>query len=243
MKAYKIVKDKGVAVKKAARMYGVPQQTLRDRVLGKVDPVNSGNETLFSREEERKLVEHLKARANLGYGLTNVFTQRLAGEMAFELGKKAKNNPMSNKWLYAFLKRWKDDIASLKPRQLEIPRAKSSTPEIIETYFNNLKIVMEENALMNKPQHIYNLDETGIQPEHRPSNVIADPTCKPQAITSPKSTTTTVIGCANALGNSIPPFFVFKGKRWNPDLMKGACTGAAGTLSETGWSNGEVFRH
>jgi len=53
MKAYKIVKDKGVAVKKAARMYGVPQQTLRDRVLGKVDPVNSGNETLFSREEER----------------------------------------------------------------------------------------------------------------------------------------------------------------------------------------------
>jgi len=65
----------------------------------------------------------------------------------------------------------------------------------------------------------------------------------PQAFTSPKSTTTTVIGCANALGNSIPLFFVFKGKRCNPDLMKGGCTGAAGTLSETGWSNGEVFRH
>jgi len=80
-----IVKDKGVAVKKAARM---PQQTLRDRVLGKHDPVNSGNETLFSREEERTLVEHLKARANLGYSLTNVFTQRLAVEMAYELGKK-----------------------------------------------------------------------------------------------------------------------------------------------------------
>jgi len=161
-------------------MYGVPQQTLRDRVLGKVDPVNSGNEILFSREEERKLV---KARANLGYGLTNVFTQRLAVEMAYELGKKAKNNPISNKWLYAFLKPCKDDIASLKPRQLETSRAKSSTPEIIETYFNNMKTVMDENALRNKPQHIYNLDETGIQPEHRQSNVIANPTCKPQAIT------------------------------------------------------------
>jgi len=78
MKGCKIVKNKGVAVKKAAKMYGVPQQTLRDRVLGKVDPVNSGNETLFSREEERKLVEHLKARANLGYGLTNVFTQEIS---------------------------------------------------------------------------------------------------------------------------------------------------------------------
>jgi len=43
MKSYKIVKDKGVTVKKTAKMYGVPQQTLRDRALGKVDPVNSGN--------------------------------------------------------------------------------------------------------------------------------------------------------------------------------------------------------
>jgi len=58
--------------------------------------------------------------------------------MAYELGKKTKNNPMNNKWLYSFLKRWPDDIASLKPRQLETSRAKSSTPEIIETYFNNL---------------------------------------------------------------------------------------------------------
>jgi hypothetical protein len=243
LQAYKLVKDKGFAVKKAARIYGVPQQTLRDRVLGRIDPINFGNETLFSKEEERKLVEHLQARADLGYGLTNVFTQRLAGEMAFELGKKAKNTPMSNKWLYAFLKRWKNDIASLKPRQLETSRAKSSTPEIIKTYFSNLRAVIEQNALITKPQHIYNLDETGIQPEHKPSNVIADPNHKPQAITSPKSTTTTVIGCANALGNSIPPFFVFKGKRWNPDLMKGACTGADGTMSETGWSNGEIFRH
>jgi len=34
---------------------------------------------------------------------------------------------------------------------------------------------------------------------------------------------------------------VFQGKTM--DITKGACTGAAGTLSETGWSNGEVFRH
>ncbi|KAL4221601.1 hypothetical protein ACF0H5_019858 [Mactra antiquata] len=133
-------------------MYGVPQQTLRDRVLGKTDPINCGNETLFSREEERKLVEHIQVRADLGYGLTNV---RL--EMAYEFGKKAKNNPMSNKWPYAFLKCWKNDIASLTPRQLETLRAKSATPEVIKTYFNNLKKVMEENALMSKPLHIYNL--------------------------------------------------------------------------------------
>ena len=41
---------------------------------------------------------------------------------------------------------------------------------------------------------------------------------------------------------SLPSFFVFKGKRWNPELMKGARFGAKGIMSETGWSNGEIFR-
>ena len=58
-------------------------------------------------------------------------------------------------------------------------------------------MVMQENNLDNKPNFIYNLDETGIQPEHRPSNIIGNPNFKPQAITSPKSSNTTVIGCVN----------------------------------------------
>lgn len=66
IKAYKIVEDKFVAVKKAARMYGV--QTFIDRVLGKVYHIKSGNETLFSREEDRKLDKHLNPRANLEHG-------------------------------------------------------------------------------------------------------------------------------------------------------------------------------
>ena len=36
--AYKMVKEHKMSVKKAARMYHVPDTTLRDRVLQKVDP-------------------------------------------------------------------------------------------------------------------------------------------------------------------------------------------------------------
>jgi len=86
LKAYNLVKERRIPVKKAARMYNVPQQTLRDRVLGKTDPIHSGHETLFTHEEEKVLVNHLKTRAELGYGLTNVYTQKLAGEMALDLG-------------------------------------------------------------------------------------------------------------------------------------------------------------
>ncbi|KAH3843766.1 hypothetical protein DPMN_117297 [Dreissena polymorpha] len=79
---------------------------------------------------------------------------------------------------------------------------------------------METYDFFNKPQFIYNVDETGIQPEYRPPNVIAPLHEKAQAVTSPRSTTTTIIRCVNTVGNSIPPFFVLKDKRQNPDLMK-----------------------
>ena len=40
----------------------------------------------------------------------------------------------------------------------------------------------------------------------------------------------------------MPPYFVFEGKRMMDDLMNGGTLGAAGTVSETGWSNTKVFK-
>jgi len=50
-----------------------------------------------------------------------------------------------------------------------------------------------------------------------------------------------LIGGANAMGNQVPPFFVFPGKRMLPELLQGASTGATGVVSETGWSNTDIF--
>jgi len=94
----------------------------------------------------------------------------------------------------------------------------------------------------NNPQRIYNVDETGLQPEHRPPNVIAAKRSKSPAITSPRSTTVTVIGCASASGHSIPLFFIFKGKSQNNNLIKGATPGAKYTMSGSGWLNTAVFQ-
>lgn len=214
-------------MKRAARQYGVPVQTLRDRVKGSVDPFNfkQGKETSFTIEEELTLVEHIETMAQLGYGFSNTALKHTAGELAFDLKRKNNNKPLSNNWLYAFLKRWSHRLTSIKPSKLESDRAKSSTPETVTSYYNNLQSALDEFNLNHKPQNIYNVDETGLQPDHRPPNVIAPLNSKPQAVTSPRSTTTTLIAGANAIGNSLPPFFVFKGKRYNPELMKGAAPG------------------
>ena len=206
------MKNEGVPVRRAAKLFNVPITTLRDRVAGRIDPENFAQETLFTKDEEKKLVEHIKMRSELGYGLSNCYLQRLAGEMAHDLKKRSKKTPLSNSWLYAFLSRWDSEIKSIKPRQLESTRAKNTTPEIVDTYFENLKHVLQENSLGDKPHRIFNIDETGLQPEHKPPNVIGSVGNKVQQITSPRSTTTTVIGCANAMGVALPPFFIFKGR-------------------------------
>ncbi|KAH3841894.1 hypothetical protein DPMN_115376 [Dreissena polymorpha] len=48
-------------IKTVARQYGVPHNTLRDRVKGRVDPETTmtGSGQLLTLEEEAKLVEHI----------------------------------------------------------------------------------------------------------------------------------------------------------------------------------------
>ncbi|XP_053380044.1 jerky protein homolog-like [Mercenaria mercenaria] len=242
--AYKAVKERGMSVEKAARSFGVPAQTLRDRTRGPIDPYafKSGPKTTLSMEEEETLVQHAEVMAQLGYGISNRQFQHLAGELLCSLGRKNDSKPLSNNWLYSFLSRWKDRVASLAPRKLETARAKSTTPEAVDKYFNNLGEIMNKYNLQNKPHLIYNVDETGLQPDHRPPNVIATTGSKPQAVTSPRTTTTTLIGCANAIGNSVPPFLIFKGKRFNEELLKGASPGTRAAMSDSGWSNASIFR-
>ncbi|KAH3694478.1 hypothetical protein DPMN_081918 [Dreissena polymorpha] len=70
--ANKLVKETGIPIKTAARQYGVPHNTFRDRIKGRVDPETTmtGSGPLFKLEEEAKLVEHIKLMADLGYGFT-----------------------------------------------------------------------------------------------------------------------------------------------------------------------------
>ncbi|XP_053394116.1 uncharacterized protein LOC123523838 [Mercenaria mercenaria] len=241
--AYSAVKN-GLAVKAASRQFGVPAQTLRDRVKGYIDPINCnpGPDTMLSKEEELTIVEHVETMSQLGYGYSNVQLQDLAGELAHSLGRRTSSKALSNCWLYGFLNRWNSRLTSLNPRSLESCCAKGVTPEVVSNYYGNLHEILVKYNLEDKPIHIYNLDETGLQPNHKPPNIIAPLHSKPQAVTSPRSTTVTLIGCANAIGNSLPPFFVFKGKRWNLDLMQGASAGARGVLSESGWANAKIFK-
>ena len=235
--------QKGQSVYKAAFLYGVPEQTLRDRTKGYIKPEkrSSGPDTILSPTEEKSLCDHVREMALYGYGYSNSELRELATDTAIYLGKwNDKEKLLGRKWLKGFLRRW-PDMKALKPRSLSMIRAKAVSREVIENYYNNLEQILNKYELSDKPHRIFNIDETGISPEHSPPSIIGPRGTTVPAITSVRFGTTTVISSCNATGQSVPPFFVFKGKRASEDLLSGALPGTGSTMSATGWSNSLIF--
>lgn len=102
---------------------------------------------------------------------------------------------------------------------------------------------MTKHNLHNNPHLIYNIDESALQTEHSPGKIVHDVVVKPQCVTSPRSSNVTIIGAGNAIGNAIPPYYIFPGVKFDRSLLlDGTPPGSDGQCSKTGWSNSEVFK-
>lgn len=231
-----MVKENQMSVKKASKIFQVPDTTLRDRVLQKVDPETAvfGKSPVLECFEEANLVQHFKTMAAYGYGYTRQECVNIASEYAVHLGKRTMDKPFTMKWMRGFLKRW-PELKVLKPRGLEHARAKMASKETVAGYFKNLEKTLSTHNMHDKPHLIYNVDEKGISIDHKPPSVVSDSTYCPQAVTSGRGKTITILGGGSASGVAIPPFFIFPGKRMRPELLNGASPGTSGTVSETGW--------
>ena len=109
-------------------------------------------------------------------------------------------------------------------------------------YFKTLDGILSKYNLKDKPEGIYNVDEKGPSTSHKPSNVVFSYCLKPPAVNNSCRQTFTVLGCGSAQVQQVPPYFIFPGKRFNNDLVKGATTGTGYTMIESGWSNMSVFQ-
>ena len=69
-KAYLAVKEEHLSVYKASKVFKIPEQTLRDRVIGRIsiDTTTTGRFPVLSLDEEEKLASHLQVMAKYGYG-------------------------------------------------------------------------------------------------------------------------------------------------------------------------------
>ena len=98
----------------------------------------------------------------------------------------------------------------IKASGLAITRAKSASQENIDNYFQELEKILVKYNLSDELHYIYNIDEKGINFQHKPPNVVGDMDSKPTGVTSEISPTLTMIGAGYALETQIPHILFFR---------------------------------
>lgn len=117
--------------------------------------------------------------------------------------------------------------------------------EIVSDFFDLLKKTLIELDLCDKPQLLYNVDESGLQLTYSSSQLVLAQKGSKRVHTathSDRGETVTVVACTNATGsNWIPPMILYKGKyaknEFGDDLPNGSIFG----MTPNGYITKEEF--
>ncbi|KAJ4426152.1 hypothetical protein ANN_26961 [Periplaneta americana] len=146
-------------------------------------------------------------------------------------------------WLQCFRGRF-PGLVMRKPQGLSIDRAIAINRSDIQGYFDLLFETLSSNQLLDKPGHIYNVDESGFQLNPRVEKVIADKGSPSvyQMTCGEKGETITTIACCNAEGYFLPPVCVFKGKNNKPEWEDALPNGSRFFMNDkSGYVNSNIF--
>ena len=234
------VKEGRLSIRRAAESYQIPKSTLADHVSGRVrEGSHSGPSRYLSDEEEAELVYFLVGSANVGYAKTKKDVLAIVSRVAESKG--LTNCPVSHGWWESFRKRH-PHLTLRTAEKLSYSRYVSTNQDIIDRYFDLLRDTLSDNKLLDRPAQIFNCDETGMPLDQAQPYVVAAKGQKhPRTVVTGSKKQITVLACANASGNALPPLVIFARKALNPELTRGEVPGTMYGLTDSGWMDGEVF--
>ena len=227
----------------AATKHGVPRSTLKDRLSGRVvHGTKPGPKPYLTATEEQELTDHLIMAADMGYGKTrqevlSIVERHVEGKEDVSL----RADRVTQGWWEKFLKR--NPSLSLRAGDSTAGvRMDAINEDNMDNYFEQLKEVFDKGDFWNHPEAIYNLDETGVPLEPRPPKIVARKGQKKVRYqTSGQKQQITVIGCASATGQCLPPFIIYAAKKVNHLWCRNEVSGTRYAYSEKGWIDHELF--
>ncbi|XP_059165358.1 uncharacterized protein LOC131947959 [Physella acuta] len=236
--AYKAVKDSSISVNAAAKQYGVPLTTLRDRVDGRIsiDTTRPGPPLLLTQEEESEISHFLHTMAKYGYRYTRLELAEIATDQAVEKGKRSpRSNGLTTKWVDSFINRW----PSIRELSYKF-KNKMDAEHTVRTYFDEIKKIIDRYKLLEKSDKIYNIMEIVLTTDHGPAPSVSGKSGHQFKTTN--STNTTLIACGSVTGKVIAPFFVFQASKIRTEMMKGLPSNVNAAVSEIGRCTPQIFR-
>ncbi|KXJ07151.1 hypothetical protein AC249_AIPGENE20278 [Exaiptasia diaphana] len=214
------VKFEGKSYRCAAQLYNVPTTTLVDRCSGRITHgIKSGPGTILSPEDEAKLAVYLVDCSNKGYGKSKDIIYMVTC-IPKKRGHSTKGGSLSKKWWQGFLKRHPE--ISMRASQNFCVVRTLVTHNMIHTFYERLLEAMTTNggSLLEKPAHIYNCDESGFSFDAINKIVAAARGIKHvPRVSKGQHKKVTVLACASADGNTMPPMFIYKNKSAERPVM------------------------
>ena len=238
----------GQSIRSVANQSGIPRRTLQRHSKGQVKAPGEQHfgrfRPVFSAHFEQQLVDKLIDLQNRFHGLSLEEVREITYEVAvrseIEHPFKECERKAGKGWMRGFLSRH-PELSIRSPEPTSIARASGFNKPQVDKFFNQLSQILHEEGL--QAGRIYNMDESGITTVHKPRRIIAKKgqKCVGKITSAERGNNVTVICCMSAGGNYCPPFIIFPRKKMNDRLMRDTPPGSVGAVSDSGWSDSQIF--
>ena len=238
--AIEAVRSGESGINRAAVDHGIPSTTLKNRISGRVKKDSTGPDRYLTDSEEKELSTFLKSCASLGYGKTRRDVMNIAETYA-KRKRLLRKDKISQGWWREFIKR-QGDLSLRRGDNTAHVRMDAINSDTIMHYFDLLESTLKENGLMNSPSQIYNVDESGMPLDPKAPSIIAKTgTKKVRYRATGKKGQITIVTCASASGQIMPPTIIFEAKQLNHAWTSGELPGTTYGCSDKGWITKELF--
>ncbi|KAJ2953466.1 hypothetical protein O0L34_g1061 [Tuta absoluta] len=231
-------------ISSASKKYGIPFATLHRHLKTGSSQKKLGRfETVFTPAEEADLVAYVKKMDSIFYGLTRSEFLQVVGEFAKKIDKEGvfSGNIAGKGWFKKFRSRH-PELVLRTPEPTSIARVKGFNRVAVDRFYTLLEEVIEKYNIV--PEMIFNVDETGVTTtSNRPPKVLSTYGKKQVGVVSSneRGVLTTVVCCCSVTSTYIPPFFIFKRKKFDRKLLDGSQPGSEAAITDSGWINADRF--
>ena len=161
--ALKDISSGEYTISESAILHGVPRKTLSNKMNNKHTNPN-GRPTLLTPDEEKYLINYIHYMAEHAFLLKAQQIRGFACQVFVASGRAAqvKNTGPTEKWWRGFKKCHSKEITLRKPDNLDRGREGMANEHVVSNHFKTLGKLLEGNDFLNKPEHIFNVDESGM---------------------------------------------------------------------------------
>ena len=231
------VKSKEYSVRQAAERFGVPKSTLQSRAQDKTTD-RLGRPTVLTQVEEKLLVQRLVLMGEWAFPLTKSEIRHVVKSYLDKMSRvtRFKDNLPQLQFVNGFLKRH-PELTVRSANLIKRSRGRLS-PNIVNDFFN----LFEVTAADVEPTHVFNYDETNLTNNPGAQKAVFKRGQKyAEKIQDATKTSVSVMFCASASGNLLPPYVVYQGKNLYDDWCVGGVKDSVYACTSSGWFDSWTF--